>query len=103
MALNLDLPATFLDWAEVAIPASYQGNSLKSLIEGDVEPDGWREDFFCEHFNPRYSMSWEGVRGERFKYARYLDQDPPTNFFTIWKMTLMSLSISRKTRSMRPS
>ena len=21
-------------------------------------------------------MSWEGVRGKRYKYARYLDQDP---------------------------
>ena len=62
------------------IPESYQGDSLKSLIDGDAEPDGWREDFFCEHFNPRYSMSWQGLRGERFKYARYTDQDPPYEF-----------------------
>jgi arylsulfatase A-like enzyme len=80
MALNLDLPATFMDWAGVAIPASYQGASLKPVIEGDANPEGWREDFFCEHFNPRYSMSWEGVRGERFKYARYIDQDPVQEF-----------------------
>jgi len=80
MALNLDLPSTFLDWAGVKIPESYQGESLKSLIDGDAEPDGWREDFFCEHFNPRYSMSWQGVRGERFKYARYTDQDPNYEF-----------------------
>lgn len=76
MALNLDLPATFLDWARVAIPDSYQGASLKPLIEGNPTPEGWRKDFFCEHFNPRYSMSWEGLRGQRFKYARYLDQNP---------------------------
>ena len=25
-------------------------------------------------------MSWEGVRGKRFKYARYLDQDPVYEF-----------------------
>jgi choline-sulfatase len=76
MALNLDLPATFLDWAGVEIPASYQGASLKPVLDGDTPPKKWREDFFCEHFNPRYSMSREGVRGERFKYARYMDQDP---------------------------
>jgi len=80
MALNVDLPSTFLDWAGVKIPKSYQGDSLKSLIDGDAEPDDWREDFFCEHFNPRYSMSWQGLRGERFKYARYTDQDPPYEF-----------------------
>ena len=79
-SLNLDLPSTFLDWAGVTIPESYQGFSLKPLIEGEPEPTGWRKDFYCEHFNPRYSMSWEGVRGERFKYARYTDQDPEYEF-----------------------
>jgi arylsulfatase A-like enzyme len=80
MALNLDLPATFLEWAGVPIPASYQGASLKSVVEGGGTPPGWREDFYCEHFNPRYSMSWEGVRGRRFKYARYTDQKPVYEF-----------------------
>jgi arylsulfatase A-like enzyme len=50
------------------------------MIEGKATPETWREDFFCEHFNPRYSMSWEGVRGPRFKYARYVDQKPPYEF-----------------------
>ena len=80
MALNLDLPATFLDWAGAPIPASYQGHSLKPMIDGHEPLEAWREDFFCEHSNPRYSMSWEGVRGERYKYARYTDQDPDYEF-----------------------
>jgi len=80
MALNLDLPSTFLDWAGVPIPNSYQGASLQSVIQGESKPAGWREDFFCEHFNPRYAMSWEGVRGQRFKYARYVDQEPAFEF-----------------------
>ncbi|MCP4885241.1 MAG: sulfatase [Planctomycetaceae bacterium] len=80
MTLNLDLPATFLDWGGVRVPASYQGISLKPWIESKVAPAEWREDFFCEHLNPRYRMSWEGVRGKRFKYARYLDQDPVYEF-----------------------
>lgn len=80
MALNLDLPSTFLDWAGVAIPGSYQGASLKPMVDGGPSPEGWREDFFCEHSNPRYEMSWEGVRGQRFKYARYVDQEPAYEF-----------------------
>ena len=80
MALNLDLPSTFLDWAGVAIPTSYQGASLKPALQGEKSTGDWRRDFYCEHFNPRYSMSWEGVRGERFKYARYTDQDPEYEF-----------------------
>ena len=80
MALNLDLPATFLDWAEVEVPASYQGASLKPVLDGDALSEEWREDFFCEHLNLRYGMSWEGVRGQRFKYARYVDQDPVQEF-----------------------
>mgnify|MGYP003996833189 FL=1 len=42
MALNLDLPATFLDWAGVPVPASYQGASLKPMIEGKATPETWR-------------------------------------------------------------
>jgi len=53
---------------------------LKPVLEGETSSGDWREDFYCEHFNPRYSMSWEGVRGERFKYARYTDQDPEYEF-----------------------
>jgi arylsulfatase A-like enzyme len=80
MALNLDLPATFLDWAGAPIPASYQGASLKPIVESGATPDGWRKDFYGEHFNPRYSMSWHGVRGQRYKYARYTDQQPAYEF-----------------------
>ena len=32
--------------------------------------------FFVSEREISNSMSWEGVRGERFKYARYIDQDP---------------------------
>lgn len=47
-------------------------------IRGDDKPNILF--FFCEHLNLRYGMSWEGVRGERFKYARYVDQDPVQEF-----------------------
>ncbi|MCB1237355.1 MAG: sulfatase-like hydrolase/transferase, partial [Verrucomicrobiae bacterium] len=73
MALNLDLSPTFLDWAGVAIPESYQGHSLRPVVEGAETPD-WRTDFFCEHVTLAPQITWEGVHGERYQYARYIDQ-----------------------------
>jgi len=73
LALNLDLPATFLDWADVPVPERYQGRSLKSLVSGE-RPADWRTQTFHEHFAVRQRIpAWEGVRTERFKYARYFD------------------------------
>lgn len=79
LALNLDLPATFLDWAGVKIPETYQGRSLRPLVERQT-PEDWRTDFFCEHVILAPNLTWEGVRGERYKYARYFDQKPPCEF-----------------------
>ncbi len=72
-ALNLDLPATFLDWAGVPIPEKYQGRSLKPIIESNPPAD-WRTETFHEHFAVRNRIpAYEGVRTERFKYVRYFD------------------------------
>ena len=73
LALNVDLPSSFLDWAGVTVPKSYQGHSLKPLVEGPTPAD-WRKDTFHEHFAVRNRIpAYEGVRTTRFKYARYLD------------------------------
>lgn len=79
MALNVDLPATFLDWAGVARPAAYEGRSLAPLVEGRPAA-GWRTHFFCEHLDLAPTLTWEGVRGERYVYARYFDQQPAFEF-----------------------
>jgi arylsulfatase A-like enzyme len=79
MALNIDLPATFLDWAGVETPGSYQGRSLGPIVRGET-PAGWREDFFCEHVSLAPLLTWEGVRGTRYVYARYFDQEPAYEF-----------------------
>jgi arylsulfatase A-like enzyme len=72
-ALNLDLPATFLDWAGVPVPAQYQGQSLKPIVAGQ-KPGDWRTVTFHEHFAVRNRIpAHEGVRTERYKYARYID------------------------------
>ncbi len=79
LAVNLDLPATFVDWAGAKIPLSYQGRSLRSVVDGETPAD-WRTDFFCEHVTLAPNLTWEGVRGERYKYARYFDQQPAYEF-----------------------
>jgi choline-sulfatase len=72
-ALNLDFPATFLDWAGAEIPARYQGRSLRPVVEGQIPAD-WRTETFHEHFAVRHLIpAHEGIRDGRFKYARYID------------------------------
>lgn len=72
-ALNLDLPATFLDWAGAEIPARYQGRSLRKVVE-EGKPSDWRTETFHEHFAVRNRIpAFEGIQNERFKYVRYFD------------------------------
>ena len=80
VALNIDLPATMLDLAGVDVPKHYGGRSLTGLIQGRPPAD-WRTDFFCEHLmNNRSIPKWEGVRGQRYVYARYFEQQPVYEF-----------------------
>ena len=73
MALNLDLPSTFLDWAGADIPESYQGRSLKPVV-AEGKPKDWRTDTFHEHFAVRNRIpAFEGIRNQNFKYVRYVD------------------------------
>jgi choline-sulfatase len=73
--LNLDLPATFLEWAGLSIPESYQGLSFSSLVSTGKVSD-WRKQTFHEHFAVRHRIpAFEGLRTERFKYVRYVDEE----------------------------
>ena len=73
--LNLDLPATFLDWAGISQPARYDGHSLRPLLEGE-KPADWRTQTFHEHFAVRNRIpAYEGIRTETHKYIRYIDHD----------------------------
>jgi arylsulfatase A-like enzyme len=74
--LNIDIAPTLLDLAGIEAPAAMQGRSLAPLLMGEVPAD-WRGDFFVEHlFDHPQIPKHEGVRGERFKYARYFEQVP---------------------------
>jgi len=80
IALNIDVPATMLKLAGVEMPTHYQGSSLTPLLQGKNTP-GWRSDFFCEHLMDNADIpKWEGVRGERYVYARYFEQEPAYEF-----------------------
>lgn len=73
IALNVDIAPALLSFAGAAIPAGYQGVPLT----GDLP----REDFFCEHLMENKSIpKWEGVRGARYKYARYFSQEAVFEF-----------------------
>jgi len=80
MALNIDIPATILDYAGRTIPESYQGKSLKPMVE-NKRPPKWRTSFFVEHrMNYEEIPKWEGIRDKRYVYANYYEQQPAYEF-----------------------
>lgn len=80
MALNIDIPATILDLAGITPPAHYQGSSLAPWLR-DKTVANWRTDFFCEHLMEHPALpKWEGVRDQRYVYARYFGQNPVYEF-----------------------
>ena len=80
VSLNIDLPATMLDLAGAAVPPHYGGRSLAPLLAGRA-PSDRRTDFFCEHLMDNKGIpKWEGIRGPRYVYARYFEQQPVYEF-----------------------
>jgi arylsulfatase A-like enzyme len=76
MALNLDLARTLLDYAGAPAPEVMQGNTLRPLVEESVVPR-WRGDWLYDHhYGPRIIPPSEGVRTERWKYIRYVNESP---------------------------
>jgi len=81
MALNVDIAPTIVSLAQIKpIPATVQGRDLSPLLKGKT-PDDWRSDFFCEHLMVRHDIpKWEGVRSQRYVYARYFENLPEGEF-----------------------
>ena len=80
MALNVDIPPTILRYAGADTPSHYQGRQLNPLVAGQ-RVTRWRDDFFCEHLMDHPEIpKWEGIRGSRYVYARYFQQEPPFEF-----------------------
>jgi len=76
MALNIDLAPTLWHLAGISQPPPTQGRNLYPLVEG--HKTAWRKEWFYEHHydNRGWIPPTEGVRGERWKYTRYLDTSP---------------------------
>lgn len=73
MALNLDLPETFLDAAGVAVPSDMQGRSLRPLLAGRVSRD-WRRSVYYHYyeFPAVHSVARHyGVRTDRYKLIHF--------------------------------
>ena len=80
IVLNVDIAPTIVGLADGRIPGGYQGRDLRGIIN-TARGGERRSDFFCEHRMDHSTIpKWEGVRGERFKYARYYEQNPPFEF-----------------------
>lgn len=76
MTLNSDLASTMIELGGEATPASHTGRSLVPLTQGQ-KPADWRTDFLCEFIAiPKTIPRWEGVRDEKFTYARYFVDGP---------------------------
>ncbi|MES2598535.1 MAG: sulfatase [Verrucomicrobiota bacterium] len=80
LVLNVDLPATFIAWTGAKRPNAYEGRSLSTLVEGKGSDKPWRTHFFGEHVDLAPTLTWEGVRDQRYVYARYFDQKPTFEF-----------------------
>lgn len=80
---SIDIAPTMLDFAGVDSPDSFQGKSLRGLIEGGNQPVHeyiFTENLWSTHFgNPRI----EAVQDKRWKYIRYYKNE---NFPASWKI-----------------
>ncbi|MCL5065806.1 MAG: sulfatase [Firmicutes bacterium] len=74
MALNVDFAPTFLDLAGVAIPETFQGRSLRPLLQGTI-PTDWQTAMYYRYWMHLDSIHrvWAhyGVRTERYKLIYY--------------------------------
>lgn len=80
IALNIDIPATILDFAGISQPEHYQGVSLLPVLNNE-NTETWRESFLCEHrMGHKQIPKYVGLRGKRYVYANYYEQDPPYEY-----------------------
>lgn len=72
-ALNIDVPATMLDYAGISLPRHWQGKSLVPLVNGD-DIALRRDTILFEHLWEMANIPpSEGVRTEEWKYFRYIN------------------------------
>lgn len=73
MVLNIDIPSTILDYANVKIPSQYQGLSLKDINQNKKSKIN-RDTILIEHlWNFDEIPPSEGIRTNQWKYFRYVN------------------------------
>jgi arylsulfatase A-like enzyme len=73
IVLNVDFPATFLEIAGIAIPSSFQGKSMLSLLRGET-PEGWQTSLYYRYWMHKAHhnvYAHYGVRTLRYKLIYY--------------------------------
>ncbi|SEN86025.1 Arylsulfatase A [bacterium A37T11] len=83
--LNIDIAPTFLDFAGLNAPATFQGKSWVPLAEGKSTP--WRKSFMYEYFfeNKYNTPTIVALRTENAKLVLYPGQDDWTEIFDLTK------------------
>jgi alpha-L-rhamnosidase len=85
IALNIDVPATILDYAGLPIPAAWQGKSLVPLVNGAVNNLD-RDTVLIEHLWEFESIPpSEGVRTREWKYFRYVNDKSVEELYNLRK------------------
>ena len=83
MALNIDVPATILDFAGVQIPSTYQGKSLMPIVTGKEKSIN-RDTILIEHLWEFENIPpSEGVRTDEWKYLRYINDKSIEELYNI--------------------
>ncbi|MBN2711199.1 MAG: sulfatase [Planctomycetes bacterium] len=70
---NVDIPATFADWAGVETADYLQGYSFRPLLSGKA-PEGWQESMYYRywmHLSHHYVSAHYGIRTKDFKLIYY--------------------------------
>lgn len=78
MILNTDFAPLFLDYAGVATPEWMQGQSFRSILQGQAPAD-WRESMYYRYFmhlSHHNVYAHYGVRTRRYKLIYYYLSDP---------------------------
>jgi alpha-L-rhamnosidase len=82
MALNLDVPATILDYAGVKQPKTWHGKSLKPLVQ--MQGKFNRDTVLIEHLWEFSEIPpSEGVRTAEWKYFRYVNDKAIENLYNL--------------------
>ena len=73
LALNIDVPSTILDLANIEAPNTWQGKSLMPIVSNQTK-DFERDTVLIEHiWDFEHIPPSEGVRTKNWKYFRYIN------------------------------